>query len=72
VAKGGSTLETEVKDLYNEVMTLEAAIEKAIVKGQKSFGALSDIIESGMTLDDELDLNSMNRGSGLVGWIDDL
>jgi hypothetical protein len=25
-----------------------------------------------MTLDDELDLNGMNRGSGLVGWIDDL
>jgi hypothetical protein len=65
-------LETEVKCQYDEVMTLKAAIEEAIVKGQKSFGALSDIIESGMTPDDELDLNGMNRGSGLVGWIDDL
>jgi hypothetical protein len=65
-------LETEVKCLYDEVVTLKAAIEEAIVKGQKSFGALDDIAELGMTPDDEPDLNDMNRGSGLVGWIDDL
>lgn len=65
-------METEVKCLYDEVVTLKAAIEEAIVKGQKSFGALGDIAELGMTPDDEPDLNDMNRGSGLVGWIDDL
>jgi len=71
-SKGGSTLETEVKCLYDEVLTLKVAIEEAIIKGQKSFGALSDITESGMTADEELDLGDLNGGSGLVGWVDDI
>jgi hypothetical protein len=71
-SKGGNKLETEVKCLYDEVLTLKVAIEEAIMKGQKSFGALSDITESGMTADEELDLGDLNGGSGLVGWVDDI
>ncbi len=70
--KGGVKLKTEAKCLYDEVLTLKIAIEEAIIKGQKSFGALSDITESDMTFDDGFDLIDVNGGSGLVGWIDDL
>ncbi|MFC1927190.1 hypothetical protein ACFLW7_01230 [Chloroflexota bacterium] len=65
-------METEVKSLYDEVLTLKMAIEEAIIKGQKSFGALSDITESSMTSDEELGLIDVNGGSGLVGWVDDI
>jgi hypothetical protein len=68
--KGGSRLETEVKCLYDEVLTLKMAIEEAIIKGQKAFGRLSDSTKSGMTADEELDLVDVSGGSGLVGWVD--
>lgn len=71
-ARGGEELETELKSLYDDVMNLTAAIEEAIMKGQKAFGALSDATEPGTTSDEELDLVDVNGGSGLVGWIDDL
>jgi hypothetical protein len=71
-SEGSNKLETEVKCLYDEVMTLKMAIEEAIIKGQKSFGALSDITESDMTSDEELDTIDVNRGWGVVGWIDDV
>ncbi len=72
VSKGGSRLETEVKCLYDEILALKAAIEEAIVKGQKAFGALTDTTESGMTADEELGLADIKGGSGLVGWVDDI
>lgn len=65
-------METEVKYLYDEVLTLRVAIEEAIIKGQKTFGALTDTMKSGMTADDEPDLIEVKGGSRLVGWIDDL
>lgn len=65
-------METEVKYLYDEVLTLKVAIEEAIIKGQKTFGALTDTMKSGMTADDEPDLIEVKGGSRLVGWIDDL
>jgi hypothetical protein len=71
-SKGGSRLKREVKCLDDEVLTLKMAIEEAIIKGQKTFGALTDTARSGMTADDELDLIDVNGDSGLVGWIDDL
>jgi len=71
-SKGGGKLETEVRCLYDEVLTLKMAIEEAIIKGQRSFGALSGITESGMSADEELDLVDANGGSGLVGWVDDI
>jgi len=71
-SKVGSKLETEAKSLYDEVLTLKMAIEEAIIKGQKAFGALSDATESGITSDEELDLVDVNGGSGLVGWVDDI
>jgi hypothetical protein len=71
-SEGSNKLETEVKCLYDEVMTLKMAIEEAIIKGQKSFGALIDITESDMTSDGELDPIDVNRAAGVVGWIDDV
>jgi len=71
-SKGGSRLKREVKCLDDEVLTLKVAIEEAIIKGQKTFGALSDTTKSGMTADDEPDVVDANGDSGLVGWIDDL
>ena len=68
--KGASRLETDVKCLHDEVLTLKTAIEEAIIKGQKAFGTLSDSTESGMTADEELDLIDASGGSGLVGWVD--
>ena len=65
-------MEMEVKSLYDDVMTLKIAIEEAIMRGQKSFGVLSDITESGMISDEESDLISVNGGSGVVGWVDDI
>ena len=63
-------MEIEVKSLYDDVITLKMAIEEAIIKGQKSFGALSDITESGVITDEDLDRTHMNGGSGVVGWVD--
>jgi hypothetical protein len=71
-SRGSKKLETEAKSLYDDVMTLKMAIEEAIIKGQKSFGILSDITESGMISDEESDLISVNGGSGVVGWVDDI
>jgi hypothetical protein len=70
--KGGSRLETEVNCLYDEVLTLKVAIEEAIIKGQKAFGALTDTVKPGMTRDEELELVDVSGGSGLVGWVDDI
>ena len=69
---GGSRLGTDVKCLYDEVLTLKMAIEEAIIKGQKAFGTLSDSTESGMTADDKLDLVDVEGGSRLVGWVDEI
>jgi hypothetical protein len=63
-------LETEVKCLNDEVLILKKAIEEAIIKGQRSFGVVSDIEDSGVIRDEELDLVDVNRGSGVVGWVD--
>ena len=65
-------METEVKCLYDEVLTLKAAIEEAIIKGQKAFGTLSGGTESGMTTDEELDPVDVQQGSRLVGWVDQI
>ena len=70
--KGSSRLGTDVKCLYDEVLTLKTAIEEAIIKGQKAFGTLSDSTESGMTADAELDPVDVNGGSRLVGWVDQI
>jgi hypothetical protein len=69
-SKGGGKLETEVKCLHDEVLILKRAIEDAIIKGQRSFGALCDITESGVISDEELDLVNVNRDPGVVGWVD--
>ncbi len=71
-SKGGGKLDTEVKYLYDEVLTLKMAIEEAIIKGQKTFGVLTDSTKAGATADDELDLVELKGGSGLVGWVDDI
>jgi hypothetical protein len=70
--KGSSRLETDVKCLYDEVLTLTTAIEEAIIRGQKAFGTLSGSTQSIMTADEELDLADVQRRSRLVGWVDDI
>ena len=65
-------METDVKCLYDEVLILKTAIEEAIMKGQKAFGALSDSTESGMTADESLGLVDVEGGSRLVGWVDQI
>ena len=70
--KGSSRLRTDVKCLYDEVLTLKTAIEEAIIRGQKAFGTLSDRTESGMTANAELDPVDVIGGSRLVGWVDQI
>ena len=72
ISKGIRKPETEAKHPYDEVMTLKMAIEEAIIKGQKSSGAISNIMKSGIIHNEELDLSEVDRGWGVVGWIDDL
>jgi hypothetical protein len=64
-------LETEVKSLYDDVMTLKMAIEEAIIKGQKSLAGLSDIPRSVLVSHEGFALTRTNSGSGVVGWVDD-
>jgi len=61
----------EVKCLYDDVATLKTAIEEAIIKGQKSLAVLGDIPESSLVSNEDLVLTCVNRGSGIVGWLDD-
>jgi hypothetical protein len=72
ISRGSRKSAMETKCRYDEVMTLKTAIEEAIMKGQRSFGALGHIAESGMSSDEELDLIDLDEGSGVVGWVDDL
>lgn len=72
ISRGSTKSAMETKCRYDEVMTLKTAIEEAIMKGQRSFGALSRTEESGMSSDEELDLIGLGEGSGVVGWVDDL
>jgi hypothetical protein len=69
--KGSKELETEVKCLEDEVMTLKTAIEEAIIKGRESIGSLNDILGSDLVSDDDFALTCVNAGSGVVGWLDD-
>jgi len=61
----------ETKILQDEFATLKAAIEEAIIKGQKSRGDLNNIPESGLVSNDDFALTHMDAGSGVVGWVDD-
>ena len=69
--KGSKELETEVKCLYDEVVTLKMAIEEAIIKGQKSSALLSDIAECGVVFDEDFALTCEDTCPGVVGGIDD-
>jgi hypothetical protein len=71
ITKGRSKLETEVKCLEREVMTLKTAIEEAIMKGQKSLAVFTDVPESSVVFDEDPGLTCRGTGSGVVGWVDD-
>ncbi len=71
ITKGSKKLETKVKCLEDEVMTLRTAIEEAIIKGQKSVAVFSDISESDLVAAEDFALTCVNTGSGIVGWVDD-
>jgi hypothetical protein len=64
-------LETEIKYLHDDVMTLKRAIEEAIIKGQKSIGSLNDILGSDLVSNEDFVLTCVHAGSGVVGWVDD-
>jgi hypothetical protein len=64
-------MEMETKILQDEFATLKAAIEEAIIKGQKSLGDPNNIPESGLVSNDDFVFTRVNAGSGVVGWIDD-
>ncbi|MGB5924973.1 MAG: hypothetical protein WBH01_02640 [Dehalococcoidia bacterium] len=65
-------MEVEAKRLQDEFVTLKAAIEEAIIKGQKSVAVLSEIPESDLVSDEDFARTRVNAGPGVVGWIDDL
>ena len=71
VNRGSKKLETEVKCLQDEFVTLKTAIEEAIIKGQKSVAVLSDIPESDMVSNEDFVLICVNAGLGVVGWLED-
>jgi hypothetical protein len=71
ITKGSRKLETKVKCLEDEVMTLGTAIEEAIIRGQKSVAVFSDIPESEVVAAEDFALTCVNTGSGIVGWVDD-
>jgi hypothetical protein len=64
-------LETEVKRLHDEVVTLKTAIEEAINKGQKSVDDLNGIPRSGLVSNKDFALTHMNAGLRVVGRVDD-
>ena len=64
-------MEIEAKHLHDEFVTLKAAIEEAIIKGQKSVADPDDILGYGLVSEEDLVRTSMNAGSGVVGWVDD-
>ena len=61
----------ETKILQDEFATLKAAIEEAIIKGQKSLADLDDISGSALVSNEDFALTCVNTGSGVVGWLDD-
>jgi len=65
-------LQTEAKSLRDDVMTLKAAIEEAIMKGQKSTAGPSDAPSSGLILNEGFPPDYGNASPGIVGWVDDL
>ena len=71
ISKGRRKLETEIKCLYDDVVTLKTAIEEAIIKGQKSLAGPSDVPESDLVSNGDFVLTCVNTGSGIVGWLDD-
>jgi hypothetical protein len=61
----------EVKYLHEEIATLQAAIEEAINKGQKSMDGLNDLPGPVLISNKDFALPHMNAGSEVVGWVDD-
>ena len=70
-SKQSKKSETEVKCLYDDVVTLKMAIEEAIIKGQKSLVVLSDVPEFGPVSDEDLAFTCAGAGAGVIGWVDD-
>ncbi len=70
-SSGSRKLETETKHLYDDVATLTVAIQKAIMKGQKSVAILGDISESDRVSHEDFAVTCANAGPGIVGWVED-
>ena len=68
-------METEVKRLHDEVVTLtaaiEAAIEEAIKNGQKPVISRNETPVSHQVSNKDFADTRINAGSRVVGWVDD-
>lgn len=68
-------METEVKRLHDEVVTLtaaiEAAIEEAIKNGQKSVVSRNETPVSRQGSNKDLADTRIEIGSKVVGWVED-
>jgi len=64
-------LELEVKSLHDDVMTLRAAIEEAIIRGQKSVAGLNDVCQAGVVYKKDFAVTRGEAKPGVVGWVDD-
>lgn len=68
-------METEVKRLHDEVVTLtaaiKAAIEEAIKNGQKPVVSRKETPVSRQVSNKDLADTRINVGSRVVGWVDD-
>ena len=68
-------METEVKRLHDEVVTLtaaiEAAIEEAIKNGQKSVVSRNETPVSRQVSNKDCADTKINASSRIVGWVDD-
>jgi hypothetical protein len=64
-------LEIQVRSLNDDVMTLKAAIEEAIIRGQKSVAGLKDACQAGVVSDEDFARHCAESSPGVVGWLDD-
>ena len=71
IARGSMKLETEVKCLEREVITLRMAIEEAILRGQRSVAILDDVPESDVAGNEDSAFTCVNADPGIVGQVDD-
>jgi hypothetical protein len=69
---GSRKLEIETKCLQDELVTLKLAIEKAIMKGQRSVANAGEVPEHTLISGEYSMHTHAAARPGVVGWVDDL